>query len=270
MARPNEDLANLIIEKALEFGANLAGIANVQELKHSPSHDIYGKLSDYKGVGTIESGYLRPGKIVWPEKAKSAVVIAIEHPEKKPDMDWWQDGYSGGTEGNRILISIIARLAEWLEKEKGMKSHKLPYFIERGGIFLKDAAVLSGLGCIGRNNTLVTMKYGPRVRLRAMLLDKELLATGPIDFDPCEECEMPCRNICPQKAFQNRIYAKEKFGSDKLPGRSGVFSRDLCNVQMELDVDNSEEIKVEDLNTSGKLIKYCRLCEFSCPVGQNY
>jgi epoxyqueuosine reductase len=138
MARPNEDLANLIIEKALEFGANLAGIANVQELKHSPSHDIYGKLSDYKGVGTIESGYLRPGKIVWPEKAESAVVIAIEHPEKKPDMDWWQDGYSGGTEGNRILISIIARLAEWLEKEKGMKSHKLPYFIERGGIFLKD------------------------------------------------------------------------------------------------------------------------------------
>ena len=78
MARPNEDLANLIIEKALEFGANLAGIANIQELKNSPSHNIYGKLSDYNGVGTIDNGYVEPGKIGWPENAKSAVVVAIE------------------------------------------------------------------------------------------------------------------------------------------------------------------------------------------------
>ena len=111
------------------------------------------------------------------------------------------------------------------------------------------------------------MKYGPRVHLRAMLLDEELPATGPIDFDPCQECEMPCRKACPQKAFQSRIYAKEKFGSDKLPGRSGVFSRDLCNVQMELDVDNCEEMTIE-AQERRKLIKYCRLCEFSCPVGK--
>lgn len=268
MARPNKDLTNQIIEKALEFGANLAGIANVQELKNSPSHDIYGKIGDYNGVGTIENGSVGPGKIAWPENANSAVVVAIEHPEKKQQMDWWKDGYSGGTEGNWILISIIARLAEWLEKEKGMKSHKLPYFIERGGIFLKDAAVLAGLGCLGRSNLLVTAPYGPRVRLRAMLLDQELPASGPIDFDPCQECKMPCRKACPQKAFQSRIYTKEKFGSDRLPARSGVFSRNLCNVQMELDVVNSEKIKVEDLNTSGRLIRYCRLCEFSCPVGK--
>ena len=268
MVRPNEDLSNLIIEKALAFGANLAGIANVQKLKNSPSHNIYGKLGDYKGVGTIENGYVGPGKIAWPENAKSAVVVAIEHSEEKLEMDWWKDGYSGGTEGNWVLISIIARLAEWLEKEKGMKSYKLPYFIERGGIFLKDAAVLAGLGCIGRSNILVTPLYGPRVRLRAMLLDQKLQATGPIEFDPCQECKMPCRKACPQKVFQSRIYAKEKFGLDKLPGRSGVFSRDLCNVQMEVDVDNCQEIKVEGLTSSGKLIKYCRLCEFSCPVGK--
>ncbi|MEA3231699.1 MAG: hypothetical protein U9Q05_08095 [Thermodesulfobacteriota bacterium] len=59
----------------------------------------------------------------------------------------------------------------WLEKEKGITAEKLPYHIESGGIFLKDAAALAGLGCIGKNNMLVLMKYGPRVRLRALLLN---------------------------------------------------------------------------------------------------
>lgn len=261
----NKTLANLICQKTLEFGADLAGIANVQELKNSPSHNIYGKLSDYKRVDTIENGYVGQGKIAWPENVKSAVVIAVEHPEEKPEMDWWQEGYSGGTEGNRILISIIAQLARWLEKEKNMKSYNLPYSIERGGIFLKDAAVLAGLGCIGRSNFLTTPQYGPRVRMRAMLLDQELPAAGPSEFEPCQECKMPCRKACPQKAFRSRIYPQEKFGSDKLPGRSGVYSRHLCRVQMELDFDNCEEVTVE--GKAGPLIKYCRLCEFACPVG---
>jgi epoxyqueuosine reductase len=65
----------------------------------------------------------------------------------------------------------------------------LSYFIETGGIYLKDTAVLAGLGCIGKNNMLVTPELGPKVRLRALLLEEDLTPTGPIDFDPCKN---PC------------------------------------------------------------------------------
>jgi len=240
-----------IIEKAKEFGASLAGIADVAALKKSPSHLIYGKLDQYRTVGSKE-GKLKPGEISSPENAKSAIVIAVWHPEEKPELDWWGYVSSGGTSGNRILISINSRLSMWLENEKGIKTTQLPYHIEDGGIFLKDAAVIAGLGCIGKNNMLVTPEYGPRVRLRAMLTDELLSDTGPVNFDPCTNCGMPCINACPQSAFKNRDY-----------------SRALCNIQMESDRADAALTKAQEKTENPSLcIKYCRACELSCPVGQ--
>jgi len=262
------DITSQIIEKASEFGASLAGIANVEAVKRSPSHLLYGKLKEDKTVGNIETGETNPWEIVWPENAKSVIVIAVWHPEKEPELDWWRDGYTGGTHGNRILMSINSKLSEWMEAEKGIASTQLPYHIEHGGIFLKDAAVMAGLGCIGKNNMVVTPQYGPRVRLRAMLTDVVLPGTGPIDFDPCEECGMPCQSVCPQEAFQNKIYLEKQFGLAMLPARTGVYSRNLCNVQIERDDENSEKIVVERPDEPGKLVKYCRRCELACPVGK--
>jgi epoxyqueuosine reductase len=260
------DITSQIVEKATEFGASLTGIADVEEVKNSPSHFIYGKLDEYKTVGNIETGETNLGEVVWPEDAKSVIVIAVVHPEEEPELDWWRNGYSGGTAGNRILVSINSKLSKWLEEEKGIKNTKLPYHIEHGGIFLKDAAIMAGLGCIGKNNMVVTPEYGPRVRLRAMLTNVVLQGTGPIDFDPCEDCSMPCISACPQKAFGRKIYSEKQFGLDKLPARTGVYSRQLCNVQMELDNESSEKIVVKGQDEPGRLIRYCRRCELACPV----
>ena len=243
-------ISSQILEKTKEFGACLAGIANVEALKQSPSHFIYGKLDEYKTVGNKEAK-LKPGEIAWPENAKSAIVIAVWHPEEKPELDWWRHGYSGGTSGNRILISINSKLSKWLEKEKGIKTITVPYHIEDGGIFLKDAAVIAGLGCIGKNNMLVTAVYGPRVRLRAMFTDELLPETGPVDFDPCRDCSMPCRNACPQNAFRN-----------------GAYSRALCNIQMESDRATAALTKARQKTDKQSLpVKYCRACELSCALG---
>lgn len=257
-----------IIEQALNLGASVAGIANVDALKNSPSHFVFGKLDRFKSVETTDSGNVAPGQIAWPDNVGSAVVVGVEHPEDKPELDWWQDGLRGGTPGNRILMNIITRLSDWLRKEKGYKTKKLPYHIENGGIFLKDAAVIAGLGCIGKNNLFVTPDYGPRVRLRAILLDAELPASGAIGFNPCSGCDMPCRTVCPQAAFQKKIYRNDELGLDELPGRNGVYSRSLCNDQMRKDIYYSKKFKVIDYNRPGKPIKYCRKCEFACPVGK--
>ena len=243
--------ASQIIEKAKAFGASLTGIANVEALKKSPSHLIYGELAEYRPVGNRE-GRIKPGEMVWPENAKSAIVIALWHPEEKPELDWWRDGYSGGTAGNRMLISINSKLSTWLEKEKGIKTTQLPYHVEHGGIFLKDAATTAGLGCIGKNNMLVTAEYGPRVRLRAMFTEELLPETGPADFDPCRDCSMPCRNTCPRNAFRN-----------------GPYSRALCDIEMESDKANAAVIKAREKPDKQSLtVKYCRACELICPVGQ--
>ena len=262
-----KELKNQIIEKAKEFGACAAGIANVEALKKSPSHLIYPYFGRYKSFLNKEVPR-DSGEVLWPPSAKSAIVIAVEHPEDKPELDWWQDGLKGGTPGNKELMTIVARLSDWLREEKNYEIKGLPYYVVQGGIFLKDAAVLAGLGCIGKNNMLVTPEYGPRVRLRAALLNVKLPATGPSDFDPCPACDMPCRKICPQKAFQKKIHIDNHFGLSQLPGRSGVYSRPLCMDQMELDRENANKAENENQDRSARLIKCCRLCETSCPVGK--
>lgn len=263
----NAALSQAIVQAALERGADLAGVARIADLRASPSHRILGLLDEYSGTGTkLVPGRAR-GQIDWPENARSVIVIALRHPEEFPHLDWWIDGLSGRTEGNRLLIDAGGELAAWLAAEHGIAAAVLPYHIEYGGILLKDAAVLAGLGCIGRNNMLITRAFGPRVRLRCLAVDIELESTGPVEFDPCEGCDMPCRAACPKTAMARVVRTEEEYGFAELPGRDGAYDRDRCNAQMQANDAEYESITRGDSGEPGKLVRYCRRCEAACWVG---
>lgn len=262
------ELIPRLIANAQAFGADVAGVAGVADLKRSPSHRISEKMPEYSGVGTKEAETGRRGIVQWPEGAGSAVVIGLAHPLDQPELDWWETGESvGNTAGNRLLMRTVSRLAAWLETECGIRCLKIPYHIEHGGVYMKDAAVLAGLGCIGKNNLLVTPRYGPRIRLRVMLTDAALPSMGPIDFDPCADCPMPCRAACPQHAFAERVYSQTAHGQEELPGRSGVYDRLRCNREMTINNANFEEVGLGGGVRPGRRVRYCRECERVCPAG---
>lgn len=263
-----KSLSTQIISRALECGASLAGVINIRDLKQSPSHTIFDVMSEFDGVGTKKLEGKKQDEVQWPDETRSAIVIAVAHPEEKPDYDWWIKGLKGGTKGNVRLISVFSKLADWLEKEKQINCIKLPYHIENGAVFMKDSAVLGGLGCIGKNNMLITPEFGPRIRLRVMLMDVDLPSTGISDFDPCTDCKEYCRKACPQKAFDEKIYSEEEFKHREMPGRTGVYNRIPCNVQMEKDIKNGKAVEIKDSNISGYEVRYCRRCELVCPVGK--
>ncbi|RLC18529.1 MAG: epoxyqueuosine reductase [Deltaproteobacteria bacterium] len=268
------DTGTQIVDKAKEIGASMAGIANVELIKKSPSHEIIKQLGmEIDGVNPYKK-ICDFDEIKWPAKARSALVIAVSHPQDKPELDWWNR--LKGTLGNNELIRINRELSAWIEAEFKIKTHKLPYFIETGGIYLKDSAVLAGLGCIGKNNMLVTPELGPRVRLRALLLEEDLTPTGPINFDPCDGCREFCRKACPQNAYEKIVISSTETGMVDLPGRDGFFSRAKCIIQLDQDsenagIDRHETMKsAVDIESAGKTKhcdKSCRLCEFACPVG---
>jgi len=226
-----QDLSVAIIEKALALGASLAGISSLQSIRQSPSH-LYSK------------------NVRWPSKAKAVIILALKHPSTEPSLDWW-DG-NQGTAGNRKLISITRQLKRWLKKNHGIVANDLPYYIHKGGIFLKDSAACAAMGVIGKNNLLITPVYGPRIRLRALFVNCTLTPTkGSKDFLPCENCQAPCIEACPQNAFE-----------------SGSYDRLLCQKQMEHDEKESSIAKnTGSFYLSDPPIKYCRACELSCPVG---
>jgi epoxyqueuosine reductase len=223
-------VTSYILEKARLLGASLAGVANVASLRNAPSYRVY---------GTTEL----------PAEARSVLVLALAHREAEPELDWW--GIPEGTPGNRTLKTISQGLKQWLNEEYNIPAQPLPYQVERGGIFLKDAAVLAGLGIIGRNNLLITPEFGPRVRLRALFLDVDVTPTGSITFSPCDTCDMPCRLNCPRNAFA-----------------SGSYNRNDCAKQMQEDEAKVLIEKAVQEDSPAVQIKYCRACELACPVGK--
>lgn len=219
-----------VVAAARKLGASLAGLASIAAVRESPAN------------AADES-------IQWPNWAQSVLVLALSHPPNDRPLDWW-DG-EGGTPGNRVLIDISERLVRMLQQEWAVRAQQLPYHVEKGGLYLKDAAVVVGLGVIGRNNLLVTPEFGPRVRLRAVVLDAgweggEVLS----DFAPCEVCDGPCLRACPQNAFA--------------PGR---YDRGRCNIQMDKNRANREIVEESSGSAGRAVIKYCRACEIACPVG---
>ena len=98
-----------ITNKAISLGASLAGIAAVEQLKKSPSHDIYTKIEPNQGVGSRDFAEgVKPGEVAWPPSAKSALVIALAHKENDLEMDWWIVGDDDReSRGYRLLLDIL-------------------------------------------------------------------------------------------------------------------------------------------------------------------
>ena len=225
-----------VLDKAQALGASLAGIARLDETVRArielpadgrPSVD-----------GPPSAGF------TW------LLVLALAHEEDEPQLDWW--GGPGGTAGNRRLQEIAAALQDALAREQGLRSRPLPYHPWKGGVLLKNAAALAGMGVIGVNNLLITPRYGPRVRLKGVLLEAPIetgfFGKNPVS-SPCDGCPRPCWQACPQKAFA-----------------SGVYDRERCAMQMERD---EARASVHEDSASGiSYIKYCRACELACPVGR--
>jgi len=225
-------IAARIIVQAKTLGASLAGMVNITALERAPSYATCGLVPRLPGPGSL-------------------LVLALVHKHSEPELDWWDDR-KGGTPGNRRMEETVIKLAGWLGQELGVKAHILPYHMERGGVFLKDAAVLAGLGVIGRNNLLVTPDYGPRIRLRAMLVEVEVDPPETPDFDPCARCCMPCKRACPREAFAQ-----------------GSYYQPSCAEQMKQDEANKIRVPgVADAAAQLLCVSYCRACELACPVAR--
>jgi epoxyqueuosine reductase len=69
----------------------------------------------------------------------------------------------------------------------------------------RHAAYLAGLGTFGLNNTLLTKRYGPRVRFASILTNVALPSDPIIEEEICIHC-MRCVNKCPARAIDGGEY----------------------------------------------------------------
>ena len=98
----------------------------------------------------------------------------------------------------------------------------------------KHAAVLAGLGTLGRNSLLITPEFGPRVRLACLLTEAPLEETPRIQKDLCAGCNA-CISVCPAQAIQ-----------EPEPGQPYTLNRFACRAYRQAGMVCSVCLKVCD------------------------
>jgi len=211
----DREMMEAAVERARMPGAGVAGWVPASRLTDSPS--------------AVATG-VHP-----PVDHGSFLVLGLAHPPGKPELDYWQAGR--GTPGDRTLARIAAGIGRWLADVHGRETRVIPYQIEDGGIYLKDAAVLAGLGVMGMNNLVLVPGHGPRIRFRALWTDLEPGEPDIVDLgSPCEGCDRPCQPACPMDAFPD-----------------GEYRRSRCMERMN-----------QDRAATAPDVDHCRICELVC------
>ncbi|MBR1369217.1 hypothetical protein RJ53_06790 [Methanocalculus chunghsingensis] len=214
----DQEIICAALEKALELGVDVAGAVPAARLINCPSAIADGHQGSDRDRGTY-------------------IILGLFHDPADPDLDLWEEGR--GTPGDRILGEIGRSLCRWLAETSGREAYTIPYRLEDGGIYLKDAACMAGIGIIGANNLVLVPGFGPRIRFRAVWVDLKTHDPNlPPLVLPCADCGKLCHHACPMHSFS-----------------SGRYSRSRCMERMNKDKERG----------SGQA-DHCRACELACPA----
>lgn len=212
----NQELTEKIVEFCKEIGVDLVGFADPQLFDRYP----------------IEH---RPDYFL--ENPLTVIILGINLFDLI--LDVWTESETKGFGyqfADEILKNYCHRVKNFISNF-GYQSSLVPY---QAGLFLKDSAVLAGIGPIGKHNLLISEEFGSQVRLRALVTKAPLILGEKIMDNPyCENCQK-CIEACPAKAFPK-----------------GKYNRDLC-----LKYQLSHLKRLSEFSSI-----WCNICIDSCPIG---
>jgi epoxyqueuosine reductase len=211
--------------KADEIGFDLVGIVPAGRFNLPEPYSSFTRSVIVLGVATLDEAF--------------DYNIAIEFDGKRR---WSKHVYE-------LLMAKAAWLAMWLQDE-GFKARPLHLRGSIDVIDLKKAAVLGGLGILGKNNVVVNKDYGPRIRLIAVFTDADLEPDKEVEDYYCTSCNN-CLGTCPTGALMH----------------SGLL-RERCIGDFDPSPELEEKIKVMDKHPTPTTWLQCNKCLTSCTVAR--
>lgn len=117
----------------------------------------------------------------------------------------------------------------------------------------KMVATRAGLGWIGKTALFVSEKFGPRLRLVSILIDRDPgIQAIPVEISRCGKCSL-CVEACPAKAANGKLW-------NITVHRDEFFNAFVCRKKC-------GELAKQRLNINEKI---CGLCVAVCPVGKKF
>ena len=150
---------------------------------------------------------------------RAALVFAVPYGKQLTPETYTEQDFDDGIQSARARLDGIVERLEALFRTCGV-AYYVPPVAQRDETELlapfsfKYAATRAGIGWIGKNDVVITRRYGPRVRLSAVLIDAPLPTGKPITESTCPEDCLRCVEACPCKALHGVPWDASKQRSD--------------------------------------------------------
>lgn len=202
-------------------------------------------------------GYLEEGKtiisIAFPYLAFNKKDISLSSNTDIENInEKYNEGFSVYTRGldyHYVLNKYLSEIAKIIEKYGG----KSKFFVDSNALPERYIAYLAGVGFIGKNNLVITKKYGSYVFLGEVITDLEFYDKdkGHFEdinsFEKCGNCNI-CYRECPTKAINS--------------------VRKNCNICLSYLTQKKELKDWEMKKLEGRLFG-CDSCQKRCPYNEN-
>lgn len=179
-------LTEMVRKHAKACGADMVGVCSIRALKE----------------------WREQGRSLLPN-ASSVVVVSCRHSRAALDSDNIRMAQFDTHCVYNKLDGILRDLSVLLE-DKGFLAVSVPVYLPIkmsketqgliGDISLRHAAVEAGLGEIGLNRLLLTKRFGPRIRMGAVLTTAPLKSDRKLTEKICDNCG-ECIRACPAGAI---------------------------------------------------------------------
>ena len=184
----------------------------------------------------------------------SALVLAVPYGEQLSPDDYTEERFEQGIQSAKASLEAVLISIEDILRKNQVKYWIPPVAQEnetelRALFSFKTAAARAGIGWFGKNDVIITERYGPRVRLSAVLIDAVFEYGQPITVGRCPEDCTKCIDICPCKALKNRQWTVDT-------DRSEIIDYRRCN-----------QMRSAFIPKLGRK-SACGLCMAVCPVGR--
>ncbi len=196
-------LTQLIKETAIAAGFDDCGVAQVAELSGETKYLQRWISGGYHaGMAFMERNIDRRGNpALLVDGAKSVVMCLVTYkpphtqPADVPQVAYFAYGRDYHDWLHEKLNAIIDAV------KTNFPVVQLRGFVDSAPVFEKAWAVRAGLGWIGKNNLLISPRFGSFVFISALLLDVELEYDTPAKMPSCGAC-CKCLDACPTNALR--------------------------------------------------------------------
>lgn len=186
---------------------------------------------------------------IYMEDGKTIISIAFPYHMGDEVIDNGFSIYTKGYDYHRVVKSYLDKICTYINDIGG----KAVSLVDSNSLPERYIAYLGGIGIIGKNNMLITKKYGSYVFLGEIITDLEIGSEDAgtfeelMKYEGCNECQN-CIGNCPTKSIMQ-----------------GRKNPNICSSY----ITQKKELSKIDYKLIKNRIFGCDICQDSCPYNKD-